>query len=53
MYQHLYFVNILCKLVSRPFLFTVLCCKVELVDKVAVIGSILLIDYRIITVDPY
>jgi hypothetical protein len=53
MYQHPYFVDILCELVSCLFLFTVSCCEVELVDKVAVIGSILPIDHRIMTVDPY
>ena len=50
---HLYVVDVLGELVCRPFLFTVSYCKVELVDRVAVIGSILPINYRIMTVNPY
>jgi hypothetical protein len=39
--------------VCRPLLFAIQCCKVEHVNRVMVVSSVLSIDYRIVAVDPH
>lgn len=53
MIRHPYIVDVLGELISRPFVLAVLFCKVEFADWMAVIGSVLPVDHRIMTVDPY
>ena len=50
---HPYVVDVLCKLVCCPFLFAILASEAEFLDGVAVIGSILSVNYRIVAVYPH
>ena len=53
MSRHPYVVDVFGELISCPFVLAIQFCEYEITDWVAVIGSVLPVDHRIVAVDSH